>query len=154
MSGQVQIFQNVVIDAGDGNPIRHGSMSEPTVITFTGEIKNSVVDVAASTTVKILDLSVDQISAFSYLLLASDQDVMIELVTDDGNEVGERVYTIKLIGSGTAGTYGAPFQLLSNVSYANYTVNFAAGTLDYIETIRARNLSATTSAKVRLIAVQ
>lgn len=154
MAGTIQIFHNVVVDAGDGNPIRHGSMTAPTILTFTGEVKPIVVDVATETTVKLLDVSVDHMTAFSYVMIAADQDVMIELVTDDGNEVGERVYTIKIEGSGTAGTYGPAFELHSNVSYANYTVNFAAGTLDTIETIRVRNLSTTTAAKVRMIAVQ
>ena len=58
--------------------------------------------------------------------------------------MGDELYTLEL-------SAGVPLVLGDDVSYANYTVNFGAGTLDVIQRVRVRNLGATT-ANVTLLA--
>lgn len=88
---------------------------------------------------------VDLPAAYDLLILETDKAIFLELVTDEGNEVGERSYTVEL-------KPGVPLMLGSQRSYANHSPNFAAGTLDLIETIRARKLDAT-DAMLRMLMV-
>ncbi len=78
---------------------------------------------------------------------------MVELITDQGADVGTVVSTVQVAGTGTTGSYGAGFSLASDTSYANYTTNFAAGTLDVIDKILVKNLSTTQAAKVYFCAI-
>ena len=139
-----------LVGSVNGERYEAGSLTTPVgkTVTLAYEIMKSV---APTTTVELFDASKD-LSAFQLLWIASDYDVMLELSTDINATYGERDATVELVGSGTAGTYGTPFILTSDASYANYTVNFAAGTLDVIDRIRARNLSSTNTAKVRILA--
>lgn len=82
---------------------------------------------------------VDLPASFSLLVLETDKPIMLEFVTDEDGSIGEESYTVKL-------TPACPLILGSDDSYANHTVEFAAGTLDNIETIRARKLDATNAA--------
>ena len=119
-----------------GNTYSLGS-PDPVSISVAGQSFIQRVSVAQNTTVTLLDTTAD-LANFDFAFILSDQDVILELVTDDDASVGEEPYTIKLLAN-------VPFVLGSNVSYANYTVNFGGGTLDVINTIRVRNLGATTA---------
>lgn len=134
----------------NGERYEAGSLTIPVgkTVTLAYEIIKSV---APTTTVELFDATED-LSAFQLLWIASDFDLMLELSTDTNATYGERDATVELVGSGTALTYGTPFILAGDASYANYTVNFAAGTVDVIDRIRARNLSSTNTAKVRILA--
>jgi hypothetical protein len=134
----------------NGRRYEAGSLTNPIgkTVTLAYEIIKSV---APTTTVELFDTSKD-LSAFQLLWIASDYDLMLELSTDTNATYGERDATVELVGSGIAETYGMPFILGSDASYANYTVNFAAGTVDVIDRIRARNLSSTNTAKVQVLA--
>ena len=136
----------------DGRIYEVGSLTKPHGIDVTGLVHEQIHTVGTETTVKIFDID-DDISDFDFLFIESDQDLILELVTDDDGDVGEEVFTVGLDGSGTAGKYGGAFVLCRDTSYANYTVNFGGGTLDNIETIRVRNLNDTTTAKVHIVAV-
>ena len=109
----------------------------PASLSVAGQNFCQRVTVAQNTTVNLLDVTQD-LADFDFLFVVSDQDVMLELVTDDDDGVGEEAYTVELKA-------GIPFLLASDTSYANYTVNFGGGTLDVITTVRARNLGATTA---------
>lgn len=88
---------------------------------------------------------IDLPATFDLLVLETDKTIFLELVTDEGNEVGERSYTVEL-------KPGVPLMLGSPRSYANHSPNFAAGTIDAIETVRARKLDAT-DAMLRMLLV-
>lgn len=133
--------------------VEFGSLRTPTVLTIGSNIRViNELSIAASSNSKIFDVD-DDLSDFDLLWVASDRDLILQLVTDDDGDNGERAFTLPLIGSGTAGRYGFPFVLLADDSYANHTVdNFASGTLDVIERVDARNNDATNAAKVILFA--
>ena len=87
-----------------------------------------------------------------FLRPAERDDIPTFLDWLDDADVGEVVSTKPLIGSGTAKTYGVPFILAGDDSYASdHTAGFeVVGTLDVIERITARNLSTTNTARVHL----
>lgn len=118
---------------------RLGSLTSPVSVTVgTGEsdIRRDVV--AQNTTKTLVDVTAGPLTDFDFLAIKSDQDVILEMVTDDDGSTGERAYTVKLLA-------GNLFVLTSDVSYANYTVNFGGGTLDKITTVRVRNLGSTSA---------
>lgn len=118
-----------------GKVYKWGTPSQPTRHSVTGDnVRDSVVAVANAATALLWTALVDIPSSFNLLVLESDQDVVVEFVTDDGNDVGEEAYTVTLKA-------GWPLTLGADGSYANYTVNFGGGTLDVIETIRCENNS-------------
>lgn len=115
-------------------------------VTVDGRASDETFSVAASTTVTLYDATVDAVSDFDFLWIESDEDVVLELITDQNNGVGKQSYTITVVGG------GPPEILGSNVSYANYTTNFGGGTLDVIDKILCRNLG-TDTATVRRVVV-
>lgn len=138
----------------DSGRVEIGSLSTPADVSLASGLRyDKEFTVGIETTKKLFDASVE-FATFELIAVQCDLDLMLEMVTDDGNEVGERAFTIGLRGSGVAGKFGMLFFLPKQISYANYTVNFAAGTLDLIEVLRVRNLSTTDSAKVRILAFQ
>lgn len=153
MAGSVRIYSRWECDPSGGRPYAGGLMPHeaPRVIAGDGRIFDNRVSVAASSTAELYDASKD-LSDFDFLSIETDLNVIIQFVIDDNNGVGERVGTLGLLGSGTAGTFGPCFELHRDDGYANYTVDFAGGTLDFIERITAKNLDATAAATVRLFA--
>lgn len=135
----------------DGELIAGGSFESPTSISVTGEIHQQVFSVEANSTQLLYN---NELSGFTFLWIQSDRDIILEFTTDVGNDVGDEVYTLELAGTGTANLYGVPFILGSDDSYANYTVNFAGGTLDVIDRIRCRNLDTSNAAKVKIVVVK
>lgn len=113
-----------------------GSLSAPVQLTVTA-VHVQKVSLATATTAKLFDVTED-LSDFDYAIILSDQSIFIEQVCDDGNEVGERVFAQKIRAN-------FPFLITHNAAKANYTVNFAAGSDDVIETVRARNESGSTA---------
>jgi hypothetical protein len=119
-----------------GRVYKFGSQ-HPQEFTVTGDnVMDRQVDVAASATVLVWSAAIDLPASFAWLILTSDQDLVLEFITDDDDSIGEEIYTVTLAAN-------APLILASDASYANYTVNFGAGTLDLIESIRAKNLGGT-----------
>jgi len=152
MTVTIRHYSFVSLDS-DGERITLGNRDRPNLVSVDGSVVKKQVSVAVSTAVTLFDVSVDGISDFNYLWVASDFDLMLELITDDGNDVGEEVYTVPLIGTGRTNEYGIPFVLGDDTSYANYTVAFGGGTLDAIEQITVKNLSASQVARAVLLAV-
>lgn len=135
-----------------GDPVRSHSFS------FT-EMFRHTVTLAASGKATLLDITGTQsaggseLGSFSILLIASDRDVTVEEIVDEGNEVGQRVQSWTCKGSGTANKLGPLHCRFSDNAYASdHTENFAAGTLDNIETIRVKNTDASNATQVLLIA--
>jgi len=137
----------------DGQHKSLGSLLEPVAIDIAGnEVTDDSIVIPASTVVKIWDKDESAVGDFDFSLLACDFDLMVELTIDSGGEVGTRLQTLSLKGSGVAGKYGLPLPLGADDAYASdYTASFAAGTLDLIERIRVKNLSSTQAAKLRRI---
>lgn len=143
MASTVRLFQRAEVSL-DGETLSLGGEFNPLSITVDGLLHDQRHSVAAAATAKILDIDED-IASFDFLWIQSDQDIIIELVTDDDGDIGERVGTVGLLADGA-------FVLTTDDSYANHTVAFAAGTLDVIETIRVKNVSSDT-AHVRVVAL-
>lgn len=129
-----------------GNELVHGgSRSEYREITVSQPHFNQTKLLAAETTWDAWEAGAEEpISDFDFLFIESDlSGVMVELTADKGGEIGTRVFTIGLIAN-------IPLMLPSNLSYANYSADFGAGTLDLIDRIRVRNKSTTLTANVRV----
>lgn len=131
----------------DGTKHSIGSLTDPVEISVSGELLyDRTFSVATTAKQLIFSVSNVDLADFDFLVVLSDKDdVVLELVTDDGNEVGERVGTYELRAN-------VPFVLGSDDSYANHTVDFAAGTLDSVETLRVKNNNSAT-ARIRVMAV-
>lgn len=115
------------------------------VETLNGDTADDrTFSIAAETTKTLWDATVSPVTALSFLWIETDADVMIELITDQNAGVGKEVFTITIEA-------GKPFVLGSGVSYANYTTNFAGGTLDVIDKILCRNLDTADAAEVRIV---
>ena len=129
----------------DTNGNTHRVLVEPRV-TVDGRVSYQEFSVAANTTVTLYDSTTDACDDFDFLWIDSNEDVILELITDQNNGVGKRSATIEVTGG------GPPEILGSDASYANYTTNFAGGTLDVIDKILCRNLG-TDTATVRRVVV-
>lgn len=147
--GLLKLFQHAVGEI-DGVPIELGSLLIPTTRTITS-LHKQVVAVAVSTAVELFDVA-DDLSDFDFLWIQTDFDVMLELVTDAAAAIGRQSFTLGLKGSGIAGKYGAAFVLDRDDSYANYTISFGGGTLDTIDRLTVKNLSASQEARVLIVA--
>lgn len=141
-----------------GKKYEFGSLSSPTVLTAAGDdIYEVTKTVAVSTAVTLWDPadSAMSVSDFDVLVLATDFDLEWEFTVDVGGEVGTRLQTGEILGSGTAGTYGYPLIMTSDDAYgSNYTAGWAApvpNTTDVIDKIMVKNQSATNAAQVILL---
>lgn len=151
-----KVYVRVSVDAIlDGEKLSAGSNIDPVGIDVAGDQKSDdTLSIAANTVVKVWDKDEAGVGDFNFLYLACDRDLLVELTVDIGADVGTRLQTFTLKGTGTASKYGLPFMLGSNVAYASdYTASFAAGTLDTIERIRVKNADTTNAAKLRRILV-
>lgn len=84
-------------------------------------------------------------STFAFLMLVSDEDVMIEFTCNNG-DTNDRVFAVALKAN-------VPLMLGDDASYFNYTATGDAftGTLNVINKIRCKNLSADTDALVTVV---
>ena len=134
-----------------GEDIHFGSTIKPVAIAIAGQADVKRLLIAVSTIDTLFDASSGPLGDFDFLLIATDRDVILEFTTDQNDGVGDEIYTMTLKGTGVTGEYGVPLILGSDVSKANYTVNFAAGTDDVIDRIRCKNEDATNTANVIII---
>lgn len=131
----------------DGGSENDGSCDVPNILSgLTLSHKNRFT--LAQNAIATLWNSTNGPSDFQYLRIKTDVGdttnglVMLELVTDSAAIIKLTPYTVGLLAT-------KPFELWSSQSYANYTANFAGGTLSKINLIRAKNLN-TTSANVSI----
>ena len=123
---------DVIVTSG-GEVKQLGSVLTGDSITVT-DVRDDTITVDATTTWDTWTSS-DTINALAFLWVECASAVWIELTTDKDNDVGassNEFYTIKTKA-------GVPFVLTSNISFADYTVDFAGGTADVIDQIRIRN---------------
>lgn len=144
----LNVWQKIAIDTADGTRHEFGDLSAPVKYSVTDAlIYRRVYEVADDATQLIFSVSNSDLASFAFLGVKSNQDnVFLEMVTDDGNEVGEESYTIEL-------KKDCIQPLFSDDSYALHTVAFAAGTADSIETLRVENKSGSV-ARIEVFGVQ
>lgn len=127
--------------ANDGSTVGAGSLDVPVIVaaqTDAQVYKQTLV--LAQNASGTLWLSTVGPSDFTYLEIRSNVGdgtngwVILELTTDVDGSIGTELATVPVMA-------GVPFVLASSVSYANYTANFAGGTLDKIQRIRVKNLN-------------
>jgi hypothetical protein len=130
----------------DGIKHSGGSRSAPQSIT-TAETKVDVTkSVAVAETWDAWGVAgEDGVSSFTFLFVETDLDgVQLELTCDKSGTNGVVVAAFILKAD-------KPFMLATNGAMANYTADFATGTVDVIDRIRVRNPSgASGAAKVRV----
>lgn len=129
----------------DGVARRGGDIAQPVSITIAGAVKDDVKVIGTTTTWDAWASGAEEpLSDFDFLWIESELDgVQVELTIDKGAEVGREVLTITL-------KKDVPLVLADDAGFANYTVDFAGGTLDVIDQIRIRNPDGTNTANVRL----
>lgn len=134
MSSTLKVTLSATFTDADGNTRTIDNGRSGVTLTLTnGEADDGIIGVAASGTETVWTAS-DYIGAFAGLvLIALDEDLQLELITDDDNSVGEEFATFIL-------KEGIPFVLGSDDSFANYTSPFT-GTIDSIESIKVKNPS-------------
>lgn len=97
----------------------------------TGSVYQTRVVVAAGATTTLF--TTDNLADFNLMVITSTaSNVFAELTTDVSGGVGTELATIELSSK-------VPYILASNRSYANYTANFAGGSVDAIERVRVKN---------------
>lgn len=137
----LQIFTAVKIIDESGRKFSLGSLVQPHSLStlINGRMDFNTFAVAAAATATLWDATTSPCADFQFLWIESDlDDAVIELITDQNAGVGTEEFTLKL-------RRGVPFILAHNVSYANYTTNFAAGTLDVVDKILVKNLASSTA---------
>lgn len=117
----------------------------PLVIDVDGEVFDRTLQIPTAQTAELIELPTD-LADFDVLYVESDKEVLLELVTDLGGEVGLKVYAITIAAGGS-------FVLTSDVSYAGYDLGeFHTADADAIENVSVSNESGET-ATVRILAI-
>jgi len=125
---------------GDG--LENGSLDQPNVLTGVSLSYKNQVSLAQNAIGLLWNLNLGP-TDFQYARILADQGttalpVMLELTTDLNNVVKTTPFTVPLLAN-------LPFELWGSASYANYTIDFAGGTLSKINQLRVKNLNATTA---------
>lgn len=123
----------------NGERYSGGSRSGAVEITVDGKVKEWTGTLATSTTVTLLDLtgSNEPLTNFDFAWIESDQNLILELTADAGNQVGDETNSLEIQA-------GRPFDLLSDDAYAGYT-SLTSLTEDVIDLIKVRNVSGQTA---------
>jgi hypothetical protein len=136
--GTISLRSSFVAEIG-GRRRFGGAEGEVVAITCGSDaVDDREFSIAQNTTKTLWDATASPCTDFDFLWIESDVEVLLELITDQNNGTGKQSYTATV-------TPGVPFILASDQSYANYTTNFAAGTLDVIDKILCRNLEEDTA---------
>ena len=135
----------------DGVLEEFGSLTSPNSVSLTGNVRKIKATVGTTTTKTLYESSTDLPATFSLALIACDFDVYLEQIADNDGSIGDEAFAQLLRGSGVANKWGIPFIIPKQAAYANYSKNFAGGTVDVITTIRCRNLSSSQIAECLLL---
>lgn len=144
MTYTLNVYKGMDLQIG-GEPIVRGSRSAPIAISVDGVTQEFHKQVLTTAIWNVWQAGGDVIPDFDYLWIETDQDVELELTCDFSGNVGTVVFAFSVKS-------GRPFDLLSDDAWANYTANFASGTLDVIDRIRIKNTSGST-ANIRVLLV-
>ena len=141
MAAAVQVFQYVEVTI-KGRQIRMGSLQAAQVITLGDDaVLDRTNSIAHNTTWDVWvssDTENEPMTDFDFLGVESDQDIYLELTTDDNGTQGAEQYVIEIKAN-------IPWFLESDAGDSDYTADFAAGTIDVIDRIRVRNESGSTA---------
>lgn len=131
-----------------GEKHQAGKSVEPKTLIVTGTVKDELKAIGTTTTWDFwLTGSEEPLTDWELLYVETDLDgVLVELTTDQDGGVGKVVYTLEV-------KKDFPLLIVNDGSHANYTADFATGTLDVIDQIRIRNPSGATTANVRAVLV-
>ncbi|MCA9366692.1 hypothetical protein KC887_00300 [Candidatus Kaiserbacteria bacterium] len=123
----------------NSRPLSIGSDTPVSFALSTDEKLEATIVLTNTSSILVWDPTVvtEPISSFSVLSVVSDQDVLLELCCDAGNDVGKKTFVLKV-------KQNLPFSLHSNYSHANLTEGFD-GTADVIDRIRLKNVSGSTA---------
>lgn len=134
----IKLISNFTV-AVNGVYVMNGSTAPTSITAASGLVFDRTLTIANGATAVLWDAAAaTNVTDFDFLWITSDQNIQIELNTDQNNSIGDEFGTV------TVGP-NAPLVLASDDSYANYTANFATGTLDVIDRIRAKNSSGSTA---------
>ena len=136
------MYQCVELEA-NGVKLKLGSRANPDEITVDGIVKRATKSLATATTWDFWIVGAEEAitasTGWDVLWVESDQAVFVELVVDNGNEVGREDIAIQVQAN-------VPFLLCSDDAMALHTVDFAGTeTEDVIDAIRIRNVSGSTA---------
>jgi len=146
--GTLKLISHAIVDI-DGKPYQLGSLTIARTLSLGSDLPyERVFSVAPTTAVKIFDIA-EYLPDFDFLWIETDLDVLVQFATNSSAEY----FVKKLLGSGTANSYGVPFTLgADDTQRQDGTINLFDGTADTIEQIYACNESATDTARVHIFA--
>jgi len=132
-----------------GRPIQMGEIDEPFFMGMNNDYVKGHRVVAASGTAELFDGSEsDPFATASLIWIRSDRDCVVQLTYDTAGTYGKEVHTMAVKGSGEAGVMGPPLLVPDAQAYANYTEDFAAGTLVYCDRVTIENTDSSNAANI------
>lgn len=129
--------------------IQFGEVESPYEKALDEESVALYIEIAASGTAELFDgAETDPFATAKMIWVASDRDCVLQLTFDTAGQYGKEVITLAVEGSGEAGVMGPPTQLPLAQAYANYTEDFADGTLVYCDRVTIKNTDSSNAAYV------
>lgn len=126
-----------------------GSLTRPHDFAVNDDSSKQRITVAADGTAELFDGSeTDPFATVKTLWIASDRDLVVQLTFDTAGTYGKEVQTRYVLGSGNTGEMGPPLFDAECQAYANYTEDYAAGTLVYADRVTIENQDGSNSAIV------
>jgi hypothetical protein len=143
-------FINALVTRSNDRSKRFGEANRPYFMAADGDMYDVEYSLAAATAKTFYNGATDLYTTISWLWVRSEFDAAVEIVYDTANAYGTRYQTYYLEGSGEAGEYGPPLVLANTYAYANFTTNFAAGTLCKPDIVRVKNLDTTNASRIEI----
>lgn len=144
-------FVNALVTRLNDRTQRFGEVNRPYFMSADGDMYAVEYVVAAATAKTVYNGATDLFATISWLWVRSEFDAVVELVYDTANTYGTRYQTYYIEGSGVSGEYGPPLVLPNTYAYANFTTNFAAGTLCKPDILRIKNIDTTNTSRVEVV---
>ena len=133
----------------NGNKIQYGSTDSPYEMAMSHDLSSGFKTIAASGNAELFDGSeTDPFTTASIIWIRSDRDLSVQLTFDTAGVAGKVVQTYYVLGGGDTKVMGPPLLLADARAYANYTEDFAAGTLYYCDRVLVLNEDSSNSAYV------
>jgi len=146
-ASMLQIFNAIITDV-TGSTKRFGRITDPWQLSIDGDVLEHNVTVAASSIQVLYDGSVDGFATATFLWCRAWYNAVLQVDFDTAGAYGVRYQTYYVKGSGEANKFGPALWLPDLQGYANFTTNFAAGTLVYPDKVRIKNLDASNANKI------
>lgn len=151
MAAILELTTGMVVRRGS-DAERIGRVDEPYFLSIDGDMVRKDITLAASGSGTVYNGGGDEEwSDISFLAVRSEYDAVVEMTFDTADSYGTTYQTNYVEGSGESGRYG-PWHVFPNCqAYANYTANFAAGTLVYCDYVRVLNTDSSNATKVQVV---